>query len=80
MAFRSPSPSQEAVYAVLAPLFGVGAESGLAISLLKRARDLALGIPILLVWQAVEGQRALSKPRSRNHRTASSNAWRGGRH
>jgi hypothetical protein len=80
MAFRSPSPSQEAVYAVLAPLFGVGAESGLAISLLKRARDLALGIPILLVWQAVEGQRALSKPRSRNHRTASSNASRGGRH
>lgn len=53
---------QEAVYAVLAPLFGVGAEFGLAISLLKRARDIALGVPILLIWHAAEGQRALAKP------------------
>lgn len=51
---------QEAAYAVLAPLFGVGAEFGLAISLLKRARDIALGVPILLIWQAAEGQRALA--------------------
>jgi glycosyltransferase 2 family protein len=53
---------QEAAYAVLAPLFGVGAEFGLAISLLKRARDIALGVPILLIWQAAEGQRALAQP------------------
>jgi hypothetical protein len=52
---------QEAAYAVLAPLFGVGAEFGLAVSLLKRARDIALGVPILLIWHAVEGQRALAK-------------------
>ena len=52
---------QEAAYAVLAPLFGVGAEFGLAVSLLKRARDIALGIPILLVWHAAEGQRALAR-------------------
>ncbi len=52
---------QEAVYALLAPLFGVGAEFGLAVSLLKRARDIALGVPILLVWHAAEGQRALAK-------------------
>jgi hypothetical protein len=51
---------QEAAYAMLAPLFGVGAEFGLAVSLLKRARDIAVGVPILLIWQAVEGQRALS--------------------
>ena len=51
---------QEAAYAVLAPLFGVGAEFGLAVSLLKRARDIAVGVPILLIWQAVEGQRALA--------------------
>lgn len=50
---------QEGAYAVLAPLFGVGAEFGLAVSLLKRARDIAIGVPVLLVWQAVEGQRAL---------------------
>jgi len=51
---------QEAAYTVLAPLFGVGAEFGLAVSLLKRARDIAVGVPILLVWQAVEGRRALA--------------------
>ena len=55
---------QEAAYAVLAPLFGVGAEFGLAVSLLKRARDIAVGVPILLIWQAVEGQRALAAERS----------------
>ena len=52
---------QEAAYAVLAPLFGVGAEFGLAVSLLKRARDIALGVPILLIWHAAEGQRALAR-------------------
>lgn len=51
---------QEAAYAILTPLFGVGAEFGLGISLLKRARDLALGIPILLIWQGMEGRRALA--------------------
>lgn len=50
---------QEGAYAILAPLFGVGPEFGLAVSLLKRARDIAIGIPVLLIWQAVEGQRAL---------------------
>src|SRR5256886_16477973 len=54
---------QEAAYAVLAPIFGVGAEFGLAVSLLKRARDIAVGVPILLIWQAVEGQRALAAER-----------------
>jgi glycosyltransferase 2 family protein len=51
---------QEAAYAVLAPLFGVGAEFGLAVSLLKRARDIAVGVPILAIWQAVESRRALT--------------------
>lgn len=52
---------QEAAYAVLAPLFGVGKEFALAISLLKRARDIAIGIPILLLWQLYEGRRALAQ-------------------
>lgn len=51
---------QEAAYTLLAPLVGVGREFGLAVSLLKRARDLAIGAPILLIWQAVEGRRALA--------------------
>ncbi len=53
---------QEAAYAALAPLFGIGAEFGLAVSLIKRARDLAIGIPVLLLWQGVEGRRALDIP------------------
>lgn len=51
---------QEAAYALLAPLFGIGVESGLAVSLLKRARDVAIGAPILLIWQAVEGRRPVA--------------------
>ena len=54
--------AQEAAYALLSPLFGIGAEFGLAVSVLKRARDLAIGVPILLIWQAMEGHRARSRP------------------
>jgi putative membrane protein len=42
---------QEFAYAAIAPLFGIGAEIGLAISVLKRARDIAVGLPILALWQ-----------------------------
>jgi putative membrane protein len=51
---------QEAAFAVLASMFGVGPELGLAVSLLKRARDVAIGAPVLLAWQAMEGSRALA--------------------
>jgi glycosyltransferase 2 family protein len=47
---------QEATYAALAPVFGVGVPFGLALSLLKRARDLALGAPILFASHAIEGR------------------------
>jgi putative membrane protein len=50
---------QEAGYALLAPLFGLPAEMGLAVSLLKRAREIAIGVPSLLYWQTVEGRSAL---------------------
>jgi putative membrane protein len=50
---------QEAGYAAMAQVFGLGPEVGLAVSLLKRARDVVLGIPVLLIWQAIEGRRAL---------------------
>jgi putative membrane protein len=54
---------QEAAYALLAPLFGVGAEMALAMSVLKRARDIALGVPVLLLWHAAEGRRAVAGAR-----------------
>jgi putative membrane protein len=52
---------QEAGYAALAPVFGMGPEIGLAVSLLKRARDVAVGVPVLLLWQIVEGKRAFGR-------------------
>lgn len=52
---------QEAAYTVLAPLVGIGNEFALAVSLLRRARDIAVGIPILLVYQLLEGRRALAR-------------------
>jgi putative membrane protein len=48
---------QEATYALLGPLFGLGPELSLAVSLLKRARDIAIGVPALLAWQGLEGAR-----------------------
>jgi len=51
---------QEAGYAALMPLFGLGPEVGLAASLLKRARDIVVGVPVLLAWQAIESRRALT--------------------
>ena len=38
----------------------VPTEIGLAVSLLKRARDVVVGVPVLLIWQAVEGKRAFT--------------------
>jgi putative membrane protein len=49
---------QEVGYAALVPLFGLAPETGLAISILRRARDIAIGVPVLLVWQLVEARRA----------------------
>jgi putative membrane protein len=52
---------QEAAYALAGPLFGLPPESALALSLAKRARDIVLGLPTLLLWQATEA-RAWRKP------------------
>ncbi|HZC16901.1 MAG TPA: lysylphosphatidylglycerol synthase domain-containing protein [Caulobacteraceae bacterium] len=51
---------QEGAYALLGPLFGLPAEAALALSLLKRARDISIGVPGLLTWQFVESRRALT--------------------
>ena len=45
---------QEAAYALLAPVIGIDPADALALSLIRRARDVALGVPTLLVWQALE--------------------------
>lgn len=51
---------QEWGYAMLAPLFGLPAEMGVAVSLLKRAREIVVGVPALIYWQSVEGRKALA--------------------
>ncbi len=48
---------QEASYVLLGANFGLTPEIALALSLLKRARDLAIGLPTLALWQVVEGGR-----------------------
>lgn len=47
---------QEAGYAGIGALFGIPPELSLGVSLLRRARDIALGIPILLIWQLAEAR------------------------
>ena len=48
---------QEAGYVGLGAAFGVPPDMALGVSLLRRARDLAVGVPILLVFQWVELRR-----------------------
>jgi putative membrane protein len=48
---------QEAGYAGLGAIFGVPPELSLGVSLVRRARDLVVGIPILLLWQMFEARR-----------------------
>lgn len=53
---------QEASYAGFGALFGIPAEMSLAVSLIRRARDVALGIPILLAWQVFEVRKLRAAP------------------
>lgn len=54
---------QEGAYVLLAPFFGVPPADALALSLLRRARDIAFGVPVLAIWQAQEGRRLIGGPR-----------------
>jgi putative membrane protein len=53
----------EGSFVVFGALFGLPAETALTISLSRRVRELALGVPGLFVWQWVEGRRALRRGR-----------------
>ncbi len=48
---------QEGAYVALGSLFGIDADLSLGLSLLRRAKDLAIGVPVLLVWQGLELRR-----------------------
>jgi uncharacterized membrane protein YbhN (UPF0104 family) len=45
---------QEGGLVVLCALFGVPAHSALALSLIKRAADILVGVPGLVVWHTLE--------------------------
>jgi putative membrane protein len=49
--------AQEAGLVLLCGLFGIPPEQAIALSLVKRAADLILGVPSLLGWQALEWRR-----------------------
>lgn len=57
---------QELAHVVFAPVLGVGPELAVAVSLLKRAQNIAIGIPVLLLWQSEEGRHATSTASTRN--------------
>jgi uncharacterized protein (TIRG00374 family) len=48
---------QEAAYTLLGSIFGVPPEIALSLSLLRRARDFVIAVPVLLVWQGIEAKR-----------------------
>jgi glycosyltransferase 2 family protein len=45
---------QEGAYVVLGAVVGLSPGTALALSLAKRAREVAIGVPALLIWQAIE--------------------------
>jgi putative membrane protein len=50
---------QEAGFIVVGELFGVPPETAIALSMIKRARELLVGVPGLVAWQWSEGRRLL---------------------
>jgi putative membrane protein len=50
---------QEAGFIVVGELFHIHPETAIALSMVKRARELAVGLPGLVAWQWAEGRRLL---------------------
>ena len=53
---------QEGGYIVVCQLFGLSPEVAIALSLMKRLREVALGVPGLVAWQGMEGKRTGDGP------------------
>jgi len=54
---------QEAGYAGLGVMFGVPPEVSIGVSLVRRGRDIVVGVPILLLWQFIEMRHLRRVPR-----------------
>jgi uncharacterized membrane protein YbhN (UPF0104 family) len=55
---------QEAGYALLGPLFGLDPATAVTLSLIKRARDISIGLPALILWQVAALRSGLRAPAS----------------
>jgi putative membrane protein len=53
---------QEGGFVLAGSLFGLPADAAVALSMVKRARELAVGVPGLLAWQWAEGSRLARRP------------------
>jgi putative membrane protein len=54
--------AQEGAFLLFGHVLGVGPEAALAVSLLKRVRELMVGLPALVAWQLSESRRLLFRP------------------
>lgn len=53
---------QEGAYLLLGVSIGIPPQVGVALSLVKRVRELSLGVPALLLWQGLEVRRLRQRP------------------
>ena len=53
---------QEGAFVLLGAAIGIGPEVALALSLIKRVRELVIGVPALLAWQLSEGKNLFFMP------------------
>jgi uncharacterized membrane protein YbhN (UPF0104 family) len=56
---------QEAGFIIVCGLFGISPQSAIELSLLKRIREVALGIPALVAWQVIESRRLVDRTGTR---------------
>jgi putative membrane protein len=53
---------QESGFIALCAVFGIPAPTAIALSLVKRLPEVALGLPGLVIWQGIEGRNLLRSP------------------
>ena len=53
---------QEGAFVLLGAVIGISPEVALALSLIKRVRELVIGVPALLAWQVSEGKNLFFRP------------------
>ncbi len=52
---------QEGGFVLVCAMFGISPQTAIELSLLKRIREVALGVPALIVWQVVEARRLVNR-------------------